>query len=207
MIIVEGPDGAGKTRLVERLEDRFAVERRPRAVRSSLEGPVDDLCRWVFEDTKWHHTRIYAGQPVEYDWISIYDRHPLISEPIYGPLVRGKLPDEWSYTWMNESIRALEPISPLIIFCMPPLEQVLANIKTNPDEQMPGVYANMERIYALYTATVAMWSGRREPVGVFLHDYTSVNEEQLHMTFRLIEVYKLRFDQMVGMIQVKEKNN
>ncbi len=37
MIIVEGPDGAGKTTLVERIESEYGLTREPRAVSAGAE--------------------------------------------------------------------------------------------------------------------------------------------------------------------------
>ena len=78
MLIVEGPDGAGKTQLIQRLRLNLQLELMPRVVSSDTEMMVD-LQEWVNED-------LHAGLKR-----AIYDRHRLISEPIYGPVLRKEM--------------------------------------------------------------------------------------------------------------------
>ena len=150
MIILEGPDGAGKTTLLDDLLRRFPeLEKGPRAS-DSIAGPVADLSGYV--DT----TLAY--------WLStpkpaclIYDRFPLISEPIYGPITRDKLPIEFTRKWMASRMRHFKALS-LVVFVQPPLKLVREALKVVPG-QMVGVAEHINGIWHAYNALAASYSG------------------------------------------------
>lgn len=141
MLIVEGPDGAGKTTLVTHLCDELGVEVRVRSS-TSEHGPVDDLWEWVKADM--------ASDP---HW-GIYDRHPLISETIYGPILRGEVrlggedPNELVEMWHQ-----FHALKPYIIYCLPQLATVRVNVAANHDGDTThtrGVLRYTDHIYAAY---------------------------------------------------------
>lgn len=156
MIILEGMDGSGKTNLVKRLATDLKLPIRERASRSR-EGPVKNLWEWVVHDMDTLET-----QPM-----SIYDRHPLVSEYIYGPITRAKLPDGfenpgdlitkfWEYNF--------------VILCNPGLRQITENVNRSWDLQMDGVAAHTRTLYMAYQAYFATY-----PVPFAKWDYTSPN--------------------------------
>lgn len=146
-VIVEGPDGAGKSTLVEHLVDVMGFERHPRAS-DSVAGPVVDLPEWVEQATKGLFTR----PP------SVFDRHPLISEPIYGHFRpdRPMHPRFMNVTWYSMQQALLAPHA-LVIMCLPPLDVVRVNIATA--DQMPGVVDNIDTIYRMYVEFRLRWLG------------------------------------------------
>lgn len=146
-IIVEGPDGAGKTTLIEELQKTYGLQREPRAA-SSTQGPITDLVQYT--DTADH--TIGLGKRT-----TLWDRHPLISEPIYS-FVSGRTNQfqSQSYEWMQDRYGTLIDHA-LLVWCLPPLENVLANV-LNPDvPQMEGVTDRITHIYNLYRHTAAVW--------------------------------------------------
>lgn len=154
MIIVEGPDGGGKSNLVRYLSKHFDLPVHARAS-DSINGPVKNLFQWVIDDV--------STQPEQP--LSIYDRHPLISEYIYGPICRAKLPDGFTSTSAHAWIRHMA-VRSLVVLCRPPNERLIASVA--PERDMPGVTEHIERIAACYDAMRMFWPGR-----VVTYDFTA----------------------------------
>lgn len=158
MLIVEGPDGAGKTTLIEKISGQ-------------LGWPVDG--RVVGKDTeafvplnKWVDTNLREGFQRR-----IFDRHRLISEPIYGPIIRKRLTDGFDdlntyHRWTVE----FHALAPIVVFCMPSLETVRENCWKDDDNKT--VRKQIDQIYWLYWAAMAQWRG----IG-FFYDYTKGDDD------------------------------
>lgn len=159
MIIVEGPDGAGKTTLISQLQERYGFEVAPRVVTKGAEAMVD-LQLWVEEN-------IEAGFQYR-----IFDRHRLISEFIYGPLLRKEQqPGFTDLTWSWIQLERLYTrVNPLVIYCLPRLEVVAENVFNSGDENK----VVLEHIEAMYTAYVhrASLDLTFRPMHTFVWDYT-----------------------------------
>lgn len=148
MIIVEGPDGSGKDTLIDELIHQLGVDvvKGPRAVKSSISGPVDNLGDWVLKDYReWGMTEACR----------IYNRHPLISEKVYGPVLRGGI--ERGLSDASEALLQAFAGSTLVIMCRPPLEVVRECV--NADRDMRGVVDNIDEIYSRYQAMEKLWPG------------------------------------------------
>lgn len=157
MLIVEGPDGAGKTTLVERLSKELDMYVMPRVVSKNAEAMVD-LVQWVHDDVTSGLKR------------AIYDRHRLISEPIYGPVLRGNIePGFDNMRWLRDYQRKFRELEPFVIFCLPPLETVLKNVESDEDNQV--VHKAISIIYWLYHNVAASW-----PTPSVVWDYTVPEE-------------------------------
>lgn len=146
MIILEGPDGGGKTTLGKRLSADLGLPMHKRAS-DSITGPVVDLYAWTVDDiTTWHH------QP-----LSLYDRHPLTSEHIYGPAVRGKTRP--GFEMLNPQISYMRRYlrrHAMVIICLPSFDVVKTNVASEI-EQMPGVVENIDHIYESYRMMLHIW--------------------------------------------------
>ena len=166
MLIVEGPDGSGKTTLITSLREKLGLKVAPRVVGQDTK-PLLDLKHWV-------ETQGLSTAPL------IYDRHRLISEFVYGPILRktqneGFTDPNWVYTY----IQSLAFRRPMIVFCMPPLEVIRKNLEGDPDNTKVVDY--IEQIYAGYLAQYSLWAAidnvynRRSEhciPRVIFHDYT-----------------------------------
>lgn len=169
-IIVEGMDGSGKDTLIKSLLGHYPDHTLHERASTSLGGPVPNLAEWVARDSM-HLTK--TKRPY------IYNRHPLISEPIYGQY-RPDKPTEEMFTnasWIDAYRKIVADCSVLVV-CQPPYH-VVRNIlqMQGPDAHMLGVYDNQLDIYSDYKRLV--WPGRS-----IRYDYT-INS--LTSLFKLID--------------------
>lgn len=140
MIIVEGPDGAGKTTLVNRLLEEFPqLQLGERAV-----ADRDKLYTVTRQDT--HNALARAILASKDDRPRIWDRL-FYSEFVYAPIVGRSVefrPSETS--WIQ---RIIEASRFPVILCLPPLDVVLEN--EAKAHQMEGVSENIGYIWEEYT--------------------------------------------------------
>lgn len=152
MILLEGPDGGGKTTLLNQLVEQWQLPVMPRF--ADTHGPKHDLYRLVYED------QIGRGNQK----CSIYDRHPLVSEYIYGSVLGRGIRTEFlgsSAKMMRQQLAS----DCLVILCLPPFETVHQNVANS--EQMEGVFEDIDRIYEQYELLKITWPGT-----IITHDYT-----------------------------------
>ena len=142
MIIVEGPDGSGKTTLVNWLKEELQLEVSPRVVSKETRALID-LQTWV-------DNNLELGLVPR-----IFDRHRLISEPIYGPILRDDAePGFDSLSWLGPRMARFYNLKPLIIYCLPSMAEVMKNLRNDPDNI--AVIDRAERIYRSYVSRVAL---------------------------------------------------
>jgi hypothetical protein len=116
---------------------------------TSLGGPVDDLELWTTTDVR----TMGCQRP------SIYNRHPLVSELIYGPIRAEKkiLPPFTDWEWVTKYRRDAAQHAVLVV-CQPPYYVVQQNLhRSGPHAHMPGVYENQAKLYTEYRSLV--WPG------------------------------------------------
>lgn len=157
MIIVEGPDGAGKSTLVGKLitEFGFTVGERATADRKLLYT----VTRQDTHKALAHAILASANEPAR-----IWDRL-FYSEMVYAPTV-GR-PVEFHSSEQSWIQRIIEAARFPVILCLPPLEIVRDNALKN--DQMDGVNSNIETIWQSY---IDMWQERFFPPQTLLYDYT-----------------------------------
>lgn len=132
MIIVEGMDNSGKSTLIANIADRFEL----RVIKRS--GPPSAAVTVAVSHRE-------AEQAFILETLSflvlnpqmIYDRFPIISEGIYGPVLRNKNVFEREGTGWENWLDRLVQCNPLIIYCRPPEEKILCFSPNR--EQMQGV--------------------------------------------------------------------
>lgn len=173
-IIVEGPDGAGKTTFIKTLRQYlgdFTVDGEPPLhprFSHSLRGPdLGNLANLVTDDT-YRMPRTPR---------MVYDRHPLISEYIYGPLCRGGVPDVFRVNSWRTNMTEIVAASAVVVLCLPPVANVMKAVLQPGDGQMPGVIDNIGKIWHAYDRLT--WPG------VMLHyDYTAHPLSVIHTAIR-----------------------
>ena len=158
MIIVEGPDGAGKTTLIKSLHELTGFSVAPRVVGQNTEAMID-LKEWV-------ENNLDLGP---HD--AIYDRYRLISEFIYGPVLRKtQQPGFTDIDWVLHNLyRMYDALDPIVIYCLPPLDEVVENLNGDPDNVR--VVDHIEQIYTAYLNRASLDSIFR-PTRTIIHDYT-----------------------------------
>lgn len=161
MIIVEGMDGTGKSRLVARISEYFNIPIHEKASDPIL-GPVNNLMEWAYHDV--------ITQPEQP--LSVYDRHPLISEYIYAPVCR-TLRKEFITPAAHNLIR-LCARQAFVVWCDPGYARVTHNLLENPQEQMDGVIENTGKIYDLYWSMRMFWPGQST-----VYNYASTEQSEL----------------------------
>lgn len=164
MIIVEGPDGAGKTTLIEQLKERYGLEVAPRVVTKGAEA-MTDLKVWVEQN---------LAEGFQY---RIFDRHRLVSEYIYGPLLRKEQqPGFTDLIWSHQRLKELyNDVRPILIYCLPPLELVRENVLRDPENAV--VAEHIDAMYAAYVHRASLDWVNFAP-STIIYDYNSDGREQ-----------------------------
>lgn len=165
-VILEGPDGSGKSTLARYLAPILDVPLAPR-ISDSMKGVAGkNLARYVEQDMgQWAN---YASADPAINGTSftskvpvpsrIYDRYPLISEPIYGLHVRKGVQAEFATTWYRDWYRSFLAMDPLVIWCLPPYDEVAKHV--TPGRDMPGVWKNIHPLYQAYRLEALRFTGQ-----------------------------------------------
>lgn len=141
MIVLEGPDGGGKSTLLTHLQKTFPHIATHARFSSSVGGPIDALDTAVASDMQRWANRQMAPQ--------FYDRHPFISEFIYGPIIRGEIKDGLGRIELMTH-RARFYRDALVILCLPDAFTIETNLNNDMDNQMDGVLSHIGEIYNAY---------------------------------------------------------
>jgi len=170
-VVIEGPDGSGKSTLVKWLSPVLDVPV-ARRISDSIKGVQGkNLARYVDDDMmKWSNNasdnpKLHAPQFGTALGSRIYDRYPLISEPIYGLHVRKGTQPEFATTWYREAWAKFLELDPLVIWCLPPYDEVAKHV--HPSRDMDGVWRNISQLYAAYRIEALKFPGRS-----FIYDHT-----------------------------------
>lgn len=165
MIIVEGPDGAGKSTLIntlvpwlnEVLLDEWSL----------AERVVEKDTNTSVNLKTWTNTNIAKGFHT-----TVYDRHRLLSDPIYSVAMSKdmELSGLYEFPWLLEAWNQLLQGEPIIIYCLPPYHVVKKNVTSDPSNAVINPFIN--GIYHGYVAQVSMLSSLYD--GVLIYDYSKV---------------------------------
>lgn len=188
MLIVEGPDGAGKSTLVNTLKKELGLIVGERATKDR-----DKLYKVTRQDT---YTALGAAVKGD-EPVRIWDRL-FFSEMVYAPVVGREC--EFSE---RESVfirRVMNAMGCPIIICMPPFEVVRKNVEGT--HQMTGVAENLDKICAHYReGGTSLYGGC---VGQLMwYDYTSTRNGGAYLNTNQIldrcgHYMKLRSDRAWG---------
>lgn len=153
MIILEGPDNAGKTTLSLELHRVFGwpVEHSNKPELLQYEGPDREFMAYM------HSIQHLSPKAI------IRDRTYAISENVYGPIVRGQ---SMLGVYQEQSLKYLAQTQIPLVYCRPPLKNILATTK----KEMKGVCENHMAIVNRYDSMIELL----EDCGMFVfrYDYT-----------------------------------
>lgn len=128
MIVIEGPDGSGKSTLAEYLSGALNIPIHHSGGPPKSPGEILERQRTMNE-------RLHKGD------ILIYDRAPCISDPIYGPLIRGGTPFEDNLDLALEMRMALRVP---VIYCRPPTWRILGTQSSRHEDEKAKPYKPQE---------------------------------------------------------------
>lgn len=168
---MEGPDGGGKSTLIKQIFTQFPTIKRAARASEGVSGPVDDLYDWAVHDMAG-----WWNQPM-----AIYDRHPLVSEYIYGPICRGTMDPRFHDTGLRRRMAR----TALVIVCLPPLKVVRSSVSDERD--MPGVATHIDAIWHCYASLKSCWAGQS---GLLYYDYTKSSDRDLSQVFAYVNHHR-----------------
>ena len=116
MIVVEGPDNSGKSTLISKLTQKLGLTLLDRP-----HGPPKDASEL--------RKRIKDLEPQYNNKKAIIDRHPIIGESIYGPVLRNHnmLTSIKDYEILRKTFWTSDIF---IIYCRPPMDKIM-NMETH----------------------------------------------------------------------------
>lgn len=156
MIILEGPDGSGKTTLGRRLSELHGIPLIKRDKQDAYLWCMSELSCWSLSGLR------------------IYDRFALVSEYIYGPLRRGEKAVEFELGYrptaemMERFVR-----DALIIYCRPPANVIIQNVMET---------SQPTDILSITRSAIAAYDEWFTHMNHVLFDYTSDTPESLNET-------------------------
>ena len=137
IVAIEGPDGAGKTTLIENLRNN---SRRYFVVMRSAAPPPSPKVRAQFGRAVAEVARVMDPCVV------ICDRYTSISECTYSPIIRGESGP--THDELFDEIRSID----LIVYCRPNTGTILANVART--KQMDGVVQRTLSLIESYDQTM-----------------------------------------------------
>jgi thymidylate kinase len=163
LLIVEGPDGSGKTSLIEKVRAG-----RPGAtvLHHGAYAGETDIAR--------HYMQSLVKAIMEPDELTVFDRSWL-AEPIYGHAARGgadRISEKQRAVLNNLAIGA----GAMLVLCLPPLEACRRAWAARLETEYLKRESQLAEVWRLYSAAAHRW---RDHFNVTLYDYTRGGEDAL----------------------------
>jgi predicted ATPase len=157
VVIIEGPDGGGKTTLVKRLHEDLGIELSQEAQLSKAERNESNYRSKdaVRKRTYVALLREVAGRksPLLYDRLFFSE---LIYSEAYGREVA------FSYHEQVHIGRVLNAFKVPVVFCVPPLEDILKkNLVIDEEQGMDSLSVKITKVYSTYLAMGSLLMARK----------------------------------------------
>lgn len=165
LVIVEGPDGGGKTTLAEKLVTRYAKT-----------GAYKFHCgAYVGEERIAHHYLSILNDAFKaQDRVVVMDRSWL-SEPIYGDVARGGA-DRIAPRELIALNAVANGCGAVVILCLPPLDVCKASWRVRLKDEYLKKETQLAEVHRAYGAATHRWRGS---LPIIMYDYTHHIEEAL----------------------------
>lgn len=134
-IIIEGPDGSGKSTLIRALKEKTDW--------TVIEGGGPEKYPFEVKERLERYLKAALDTP---SYPKIYDRHPAVSHPIYGPLSGKTEYPPTSYNWVYE-------LPHICVYCQAPKADKLTNHevgKYDTADHLTAISSNFSRITVAY---------------------------------------------------------
>lgn len=173
MIILEGVDSSGKTRLATDLAKEVG---HLRVIHSG--GPVDP--DRAGERIVWCQVNFKSGKGL------IFDRIPFISEEVYGEVLRDGNAFKKNFDWPL-LLDWFKSFNPLIIYCRPPTDVITITLDNN--SHMTGInsQSTLELIqyYDNYMEELV-----KKGFNIFWYDWTDPDTDMRGLIYRMCHNYQ-----------------
>ena len=151
IILVEGPDGAGKTTFIEKArgnqKSRYFIRSQASRYQPNIPSALKYL-NWI------------RSCPLDL----ILDRFHFLSDRVYGPILRNE--DVFKGFPLNFGIQKVD----LIVYCRPPLETIRANVER--DSHLSGVQEHIEALVNSYDSIMRAIT-EQQITKVIQYDFTT----------------------------------
>jgi deoxyadenosine/deoxycytidine kinase len=169
LVVLEGADGSGKSTLAHKLlkgtgQPTLLVKR---------SGPPGSIETLVFM-SEWLSQQGRIGLNI------IADRHPIISEAIYGPVVRKAPGPYWS---MEDAYRALKRHNILLVYCRTDMGKLLEGAQQ--EDQMAGVHQYYWDLVKEYDR----WMDYFQDKGIAFYQYNWANDQDATKAIKNIRTF------------------
>ena len=121
LVIVEGPDGAGKSTLIQNLVALGGF------VSAHTGGPPRDK-----QDLEDKLAKVTASLDAAGSDTLVLDRHPAVSDPIYSKVTGSR-----SFATPGELGEQVEALNPVFVYCRGSADSMRANISKSPKVHKP----------------------------------------------------------------------
>lgn len=191
MIVVEGPDGAGKSTLVGQLVEKFGFDIGKRATKNR-----DLLYQVTRQDTYTALAAAMSGAAKPLLWDRLF-----FSEMVYAPVVGREC--EFRPHEQKMIRRIMRVLEVPIILCLPPWKVVQANAAK--EHQMPGVMSNLTNIYRHYSEELPCYFPYEQTL---CYDYTNqmvhVPDSSRSRQYRTFDQICQRIEQYLEQRKIRE---
>lgn len=180
-ILVEGPDGAGKTTLINKLTSRFGVTDFTHHGTYLGESNIAQIYLNSLLSA-WH--RRSDDKP----YSMLLDRSWL-AEPIYGAVMRDG--ENRVTTWQRRMLeRTFLGLGGVVVLCIPPFETCLRNWSTRREREYPDSRQKLRAIFQGYYDSASIWYRRGLPVLLYDYEVDPSADAFIEMLRCRIELYR-----------------
>jgi hypothetical protein len=161
-IIIEGCDGSGKSTLISHMRQlsNYPLCFVNRVNAHQHDSQPKEFCHWILSKTR--------------NFSIVVDRFPLISEKIYGPILRGvDRFEKMNRAEVIEWLRWRDDVR--VIYCRPQRARISTNVEKS--NQLSGAAENLNTILGMYDAW--MYAFRQAGLWVRDYDYEVNSAEQI----------------------------
>lgn len=163
LIIIEGPDGGGKSTLVNSIVTRYASRQKDVATVHHGSYPGDDQIWKHFFDSMLPAYRETIDVVLDRTWIS---------DPIYGQVYRNGL--NRIEPWQARLLRHVEmECNTFFIWCLPPVEECVKTFMARKEQEMLDDADQLRRVYQLYMDTPKLAGNS------YWYDYTRTSTKEV----------------------------